>query len=221
MRSGPPHRLALLGDVHANAPALRAVLGAVDALGISRGASTGDLVMRGVEPGACIALLRKRGWPSAMGNTDLKVATRARRRADDPKARRKGSRSWTTNRLGDDDLAWLAARPMMARLDLAGRRVVVMHGGPEDPRDAVSDATPDGELASLAAAIEADVVVMGHIHRQMVRRAGGALFINPGSVGEAVDGDRRPRWAWLEAGPDGLAVHLEVVDRELATIRQR
>ncbi|MEQ9094308.1 MAG: metallophosphoesterase family protein, partial [Miltoncostaeaceae bacterium] len=213
--TGSHRRLALLGDVHGNAAALRGVLEAVDALGITAGASTGDLVMRGMEPEACIALLRRRGWPSTMGNTDLKVATRAARRPDDPKARRVGSRSWTTNRLDAEDLAWLAARPMISRVDLSGRRVVVMHGGPEDPRDAVDEATPDGELAALAASIEADVVVMGHIHRQMVRRAGGALFINPGSVGEAVDGDRRPRWAWLEAGPHGLAVHLEVVEREL------
>lgn len=213
-------RLALLGDVHGNAAALRAVLAAVDGHGIAAGVCTGDLVMRGVEPEACLALMRERGWPSAMGNTDLKVATRDARPPDHPKARRPGSRSWTTNRLSADDLAWLAARPMVARVGFAGLRVVVMHGGPDDPRDAVSDDTPERELKRLAASLRADVVVIGHVHRQMVRRAGGALFINPGSVGEAIDGDRRPRWAWLEAGPEGPAVHLESVEQDLATVRQ-
>ena len=48
-----PDRLALMGDVHANAPALRAVLAAIEDAGLSRGACTGDLVMRGDRPEEC------------------------------------------------------------------------------------------------------------------------------------------------------------------------
>ena len=46
----PAERLALLGDVHANAAALRAVLADVALAGLERGVVTGDLVMRGEEP---------------------------------------------------------------------------------------------------------------------------------------------------------------------------
>lgn len=215
-------RLALLGDVHANAPALAAVLAAIDAAGIAAGACTGDLVMRGEDPADCIDGIRGRGWPCAMGNTDHKVATRRPRPADHPKALRAGSRSWTTARLSPDRLAYLGALPMVVRLDLAGVRVAVMHGGPDDFTDAVDADTPDEELRRRARAIGADVVVVGHVHRQMVRRVDGCVFVNPGSVGEAVHGDRYPRWASLEVDADG-AVHVELhrVDRPLATVRQR
>ena len=47
-------RLAVLGDVHANLPALEAVLAAVDGRGIASGAFTGDLVMRGPDPEGCV-----------------------------------------------------------------------------------------------------------------------------------------------------------------------
>lgn len=215
-------RFALLGDVHANVEALRAVLAAVDARGIVHGACTGDVVMRGTAPAECIAEVRRRGWPCTMGNTDHKVGTRPRRAPDDPKARRPGSRSWTSARLADDDIAWLAGLPMVARRDVGGVSVAVMHGGPDDPRAAVAADTPDEELAAVAARVGADVIVMGHVHRQMVRRVADTLFINPGSVGEAVDADdRAPRWAWLEVGPHGVGVHLERVDEQIATVRER
>lgn len=215
-------RLALLGDVHANIEALRAVLAAVDAAGIARGACTGDLVMRGTAPAECIAELRRRGWPCTRGNTDHKVGTRPRRPPGHPKASRPGSRAWTSARLDDADIAWLAALPMVARVEVAGARVAVMHGSPEDPRAPVAADTPDRDLAALAERVGADVIVMGHVHRQMVRRVADTLFVNPGAVGEAVDdGDRAPRWAWLEVGPEGLGVHLERVDAPIATVRAR
>jgi putative phosphoesterase len=214
-------RLALLGDIHANYPALMAVLADVDAAGITAGVCTGDLVMRGVWPAQCIDEIRRRGWPCTMGNTDQKVATRPPRSPDDPKTKRKGSRSWTSARLAPDDIAFLAALPMVARVEVGGVRVAVMHGSPTDPRDAVTPESPDEELDALAREAGAEVIVMGHVHRQMVRRAGDCLFVNPGAVGEAMDGDLFPRWAWLEVGRDGIGVHLERVDQPLATIRER
>ncbi len=59
----------------------------------------------------------------------------------------------------------------------------------------------------------------GHTHRELVRSVDGCLFVNPGSVGEAMEGDLRPRWAWLEATRAGLTVHFETVPEDLRTVR--
>jgi putative phosphoesterase len=214
-------RLALLGDVHANHAALCAVLAQVDAAGITEGACTGDLVMRGETPAECIDEIHRRGWPCVRGNTDQKVAARSRRPADHPKARRRGSRSWTSAVLDDGRITWLGALPTVAHLEVAGVRVALMHGSPNDPRNAVDEATPDDELAAVARELDAQVVVMGHLHRQIVRRADGCLFVNPGSVGEAVSAeDRRPRWAWLDVADGQPRVHMEIVELPLATVRR-
>lgn len=215
-------RIALFGDIHANAAALEAVLGAIDDAGIRRGVCTGDLVMRGAAPGACIDMLRRRDWPVAMGNTDHKVATRAPRAPDHPKARRVGSRSWTSAHISAEQRDFLAGLPSVIRLDVGGLRVVVTHADPEDPSTAFTAVTPDDELVRLARRAGADVVVMGHTHRQVAREAGGAVFVNPGSVGEAWEGDNlSPRWAWLEVDGAGARVHLERVDLPLRTVRER
>ena len=213
-------RLALIGDIHANAAALRAVLAAVDAAGLRRGICTGDLVMRGDDPETCVTTIRKTGWPCVMGNTDRKVAVRPRRDPDHPKAKRVGSRPWSSNQLSPPNLEYLAGLPLVVRLDLKGARIVLMHGGPDDPRDAIGADTSDKDLARLVSELgRPDCIVSGHTHVPLVREAARCLFVNPGSVGEALNGDRHPRWAWLEARGSGLRAHLERVPRDLARVR--
>ena len=66
--------------------------------------------------------------------------------------------------------------PEVARLELGGRRVVVVHG------HRLGSPTP----AKLRAAYpEADVIVYGHTHRPLVDRARAALVVNPGAAGAA------------------------------------
>ena len=109
---------------------------------------------------------------------------------------------------------------MVWRLTLRGLRVVVVHGAPDDPRQAIDAHTPEREIARLIDELDRpDCIVSGHTHRPLVRDVRGCLLVNPGSVGEAVDGDRRPRWAWLEARRTGLRAHLERVPDDLATVR--
>ncbi len=215
-----PDRLGVMGDVHANATALRAVLDAMAGAGLQRGVCTGDLVMRGDEPDACVTTVRELGWPCVMGNTDRKVVNRPRRDPDSPKARRVGSRAWTTNQLSPENLAFLGGLPMLVRVSLRGATIVLMHGAPDDPREAVDAHTPERDLRRLHDALgRPDCVVSGHTHVPLVRSAHGCLFVNPGSVGEALDGDRRPRWGWLEARRTGLRAHLERIPLELARVR--
>ena len=216
-----PDRLALMGDVHANLPALRAVLDAIAEAGLTHGACTGDLVMRGADPEGCVDAVRRLGWPCVMGNTDRKTAVRPARPKDHPKATRVGSRAWSTNQLSRTSLAYLAGLPMVWRLTLKDWRIALVHGAPDDPREAVGADSPKSDVRRLIRALDdPDCIVSGHTHRPMVREVDGCLLVNPGSVGEALDGDLRPRWAWLEAGRrTGLRAHLETVSAPLATVR--
>jgi uncharacterized protein len=64
----------------------------------------------------------------------------------------------------------------VARLELDGRRIAVLHGhqlGSPTP-GALRRAIPD-----------ADVIVYGHTHRPLEERAGGVLVVNPGAAGAA------------------------------------
>ena len=215
-----PDRLALMGDIHANLPALKAVLDAIAGAGLTRGACTGDLVMRGPDPEGVVEAVRRLGWPCVEGNTDRKVAVRPARPQGHPKAERVGSRAWSTNQLSRASLAYLAGLPMVWHLAVKERRIALVHGSPDDLRKAVEEDTPKSDIRRLIKGLgDPHCIVYGHTHRPSVREVDGCLLVNPGSVGEALDGDLRPRWAWLEARRSGLRAHLEAVAAPLAIIR--
>jgi putative phosphoesterase len=213
-----PERLAVLGDVHANLPALEAVLAAIGGHGITNGAFTGDLVMRGPDPEGCVREVMRTGWPCALGNTDGKV-TKREPDPDHPKAQRVGSRAWTATHLSETSLRFLSTLPAVVRVELGGWKVAIVHG---DPAGTIAPSTSKRLLAAIAHGLGADCVVSGHTHRPLIREEAGCLFLNPGSAGEALaEDDRRPRWAWLEARSGGLHAHLEQVAEPLARLRPR
>jgi putative phosphoesterase len=214
-------RLALFGDIHGNLAAFSAVLAAIDAAGLPHGLCTGDIVMRGLEPEECVGLLRDRGWPSIRGNTDVKVTSEPPRPADHPASSREGSRSWTIRRLSPSSMDYLAQLPDRLTHMLDGHRIVVVHGDSPEGKTIIDVDTSDAELVALAKELDANCLVSGHTHRPFVRTVGDVLVVNPGSAGEGTAEDRRPAWAWIEAGPSGLSAHLERVESPLARVRIR
>ena len=214
-----PARLAVLGDSHARHDALAAVVAAIRAAGITDAVCTGDVVMRGPEPAACIATLRELGWTTVVGNTDRKVLAGRPRPHSHPASARVGSRSWTYRTLGRRDRAWLGGLPSLVRIPFAGARVVMTHGDADSIPTPVNASTPDREIERLLRKLDADVLLIGHTHVPMVRTVRNGTVVNPGAVGESRDPDWQPRWAWLEAGPEGVVAHLEVVATPLAPQR--
>jgi predicted phosphodiesterase len=68
-------RYALLSDVHANLPALLAVLADIAGRGVDATYHLGDLVGYAPWPNETVALLRERGIPGIAGNYDSTVGT--------------------------------------------------------------------------------------------------------------------------------------------------
>uniref|UniRef100_UPI0035B4115F metallophosphoesterase family protein n=1 Tax=Promineifilum sp. TaxID=2664178 RepID=UPI0035B4115F len=65
--------ITVFGDIHANLPALTAVLADMDARGAANRYCLGDLVGYGAQPDEVTAIIRDRAIPTIMGNYDLGV----------------------------------------------------------------------------------------------------------------------------------------------------
>jgi predicted phosphodiesterase len=118
--------MAILADVHANLPALQAVLTEVRHRGIERIFVLGDLVGYGPHPKECIDLLREVGAISLRGNHDHAVGT-----GDMVLSMTSSSTwtaKWTLERLGDDDCDYLRHLP----LRMTHRPWLAVHGAPVD-----------------------------------------------------------------------------------------
>jgi putative phosphoesterase len=82
-------------------------------------------------------------------------------------------------------LGWLAERPHRRELRLGGKRLLMVHSTPWEPRG--SYVLPTSSALERFAEADADIVLYGHTHRQVVRRVGRVLVVNPGSAGEGRD----------------------------------
>ena len=82
-------------------------------------------------------------------------------------------------------LAFLAEQPYRRDLELAGKRLLLVHSTPWEPRGEYVH--PHNEKLDRFAEADADIVLYGHTHCQVVKRIRGVLVINPGSAGDARD----------------------------------
>jgi putative phosphoesterase len=164
-------KLGLVADVHCNIDGLRAALdlmGPVDEL-----VCAGDAVYQFRFSNDVVALLRERGARLILGNHERVLLG--------PWGERARARSEVRHEL----VEYLAVQPYRIETTLNGRRLVVVHGSPFDPHDEYL--YPNSPNLRKLAAIDADVIVLGHTHYHMAERIGRALVVNPGSAGEARD----------------------------------
>jgi putative phosphoesterase len=194
--------IATFSDIHANLHALGAVLRDIDALKPDAVYCLGDLVGYGAYPNEVIALIRERGIPTIMGNYDDGVGfdrddCGCAYRTDEDRRLGDISLHWTRERVTAENKAFLRSLLPQIRLEPEGRSVLLVHGSPRKINEYVYEDRQQASLERIAAAANAEVLVMGHTHLPYVKQVADTLLLNDGSVGKPKDGDPRAAYALL------------------------
>lgn len=204
-------RTAVLADIHANLPALEAVIAAAEREGVDSWLFLGDVVGYGPHPRACIERLR--GLPNLLairGNHDH-MCCFGGEHASNRLART--VLAWTRSVLDEAALRWLMSLPT-EHLDA---RWMAVHGAPIDPDRFTAYVYTLSFRANLAhlATTSRELCLHGHTHVPMIYRLAGfeqaeqrsgienleltldakPTLLNPGSVGQPRDGDPRAAFA--------------------------
>lgn len=199
-------RIALIGDLHANLPALEAVLADARKAGMAVAWNIGDFTGYGPHPDEVVQLAIRDGYPSIIGNYDRKVLRFFDKGVKTRHPLKRLAFEWAARQLSAESRAYLATLPEQRRLQAEGWRVLLCHGSPQSIKEHLTPETPDARLAELAETAAAQVVVCGHSHLPFARRVAGTWFINTGSVGRPDDGDPRACYALLDLAPGELTV---------------
>jgi predicted phosphodiesterase len=205
-------RIALISDIHANLPALEAVLADIDAdQTIDAIYHLGDLVGYAPWPNEVVKLLQNRAIAGVAGNYDSTTATHYKHcgcQYEDPRQEELShmSYAWTLENTSDETKRVLGALPF--RLDVRplgghvpGPRLILVHGNPvlntvywtEDRPDTFAE-----QMAAQAGAKKGDVIAFGHTHKPWYRTIDDIHFVNTGSVGRPKDGDPRAGYVVLD-----------------------
>ena len=219
-------RIAVLSDIHANLPALDAVLAAlgdVDAVW-----HLGDVVGYGPHPDEVVARLREVDAVGVRGNHDVAALGTLDATYFNPAAR--WAVEWTGDRIVPETRAWLESLPERLEID----EITLVHGSPRDPTWEYVTTSPAAR-ANLAA-ITTTHCLHGHTHIpiawrdddghvETVRPSDGSelvlderrVLLNPGSVGQPRDGD--PRASFLLLDTDARRVTWRRVDYPIRAVQ--
>ena len=197
--------LAAFSDVHANKHALDAVLEDVRRHHPDQVICLGDLVGYGAFPNEVIATIRANCIPTVAGNYDDGVGFDREECGcayTKPEDIERGDRSlrWTEQVVTVENKAWLRSLPRELRTEVAGRRILCVHGSPRRINEYLYEDRPERSLARMLSGLEADVVLCGHTHLPYHRRIGAVDLINVGTAGKPKDGDPRATYALIEMG---------------------
>lgn len=193
-------RLAVFADVHGNLDALDAVLRDAAARGVDGAVHLGDLVGAAGAAAGVLRRVRGEGIPGVAGEGDLA-------------ALREGEAAG----LVEEDLDLLRNLPAQFAVREGAVTFLCAHASPRGPQDPSPAELSDEALARLLEGCGADVLLVGHTHRPLVRRVGERLLLNPGSVGRPGD-DPRPAYLVLDTGAGLEVAHVRV---QLAIERTR
>lgn len=201
-------RIAVLADLHANLPALRAVLDDVLTLGCDTMWCVGDLVGRGPHPSEVVDELRALAVPTIQGNWDDAVALHREQPGvawPDTESEAAGQLSleWTIRQLSEDQRSWLRQLPGKERITIDDRSVLLFHGSPLRQNEYLWSDRPSRVFARMVSDQGDDLLCFGNTHEAFHRLVGESHFVAAGSVGCGTLDDMSATYAVIDiAGPD-------------------
>lgn len=220
--------LAILSDIHANLPALEAVLADVKARGdVDEIHCLGDVVGYGADPNECVRRLRslKQLRSVVQGNHDQAAAHPELALDFNPVAQL--ALAWTARELNSEARSWLAGLP--ARHSPC-EGVLCVHGSPDSPiREYITDLTTAQRIFSRH---DFTICFVGHWHRMgyftedawhpvtedTETEVVGRLIVNVGSVGQPRDGV--PTAGYCLFDPEGGVVLFRRVEYDVGLAQQ-
>jgi len=185
-------KLILISDVHANLPALEAVLADISRRGLSSApvCFLGDAVNMGPFPVETVRALKalRPAW-RVMGNHDRYISSGSKA----PELERyfhcrEGAEhtAWTAAALDESCKAWLGEAPGQVSFTLGGAEFRCFHASRGNDELLVLD--PEQPEHTLC----------GHVHSPFIKvMESGLLAVNPGSVGSSLDGNPAASYAVL------------------------
>lgn len=194
--------IAIISDIHANLPALDAVLKDIDQRNVDQIFCLGDLVDFAPWPNEVIDRIRKNRITTLMGNHDERIAfdlptVPLKKHSATETQVRFSAIDYTRQTIRSDNKAYLASLPRECSLSFtfgeSRLNLLLVHASPRAIDEYIYENHDEQDLRAMMEAKNADTLVMGHTHLSYIRSLSSAtttdsipkLAINCGSVGRS------------------------------------
>ena len=186
-------QFAVIADIHSNLEALEAVLKKIERDGIKTIICAGDIIGYGPNPNEAVELVRKRCFAAVCGNHDANIDLHNLGWFEPSAAH---ALEWTKKTLTKENFEYLLGLDHSWKGHIGGKSVFIVHGSPRDYiYDYVYPDIADTKAREWLRNTASQVLVVAHLHIPFIRKMGARAILNPGSVGQPRDGDRRASYA--------------------------
>jgi putative phosphoesterase len=200
-------------DLHANKEALDAVIGDINKDDFARSIKifAGDYVNFGPWPNETVSFVRSlTNAFFVIGNQDQYILDENNSKISSlvRDERIIEHINWTRNQLSIENFEWLKNLHVMRRLDVDNRKIVIFHGDYENTEKGLSDKTLER--------IADEIIICGHIHKPYKKEIVNKIIINPGSIGDPLDGDNRASYSRIEMSGDNLNIEYRRINYNIS-----
>jgi putative phosphoesterase len=181
-------KVAVIADVHGNAPAFAAVLDEIEREQPDLIVSCGDLTW-GPLPEETFELARGLDARFVRGNADRAVLEGVSGTERE---------QWMQAHHSDEmrDFLGTFEEQVVVEVDALGP-VRFSHGSPRSDEECVTPETPEERVREFSAGVGERTIVTAHVHIQFDREVAGIRSVNAGSVGLPYEGRQGAYWALL------------------------
>ena len=215
-----PTRIAILADIHGTVPSLLAVMDDLQSHVPDEIIIAGDF-LGGPQPKETLTLLKSLDPLYILGNGEANLLKMHHGTAPQAwwQSRQFDTARWFYSRLDPGDFAFLETLPQHWVVHPEGSEPLrVVHGAPWDINKLVFPHKEPEVFQRALEAVPEDVLVFAHTHLPEILRRDGKLAINPGAVGNNLNGDTRASYATLTWTGEGWAPELHFVAHDLRAV---
>ena len=192
-------RIALLSDIHGNLDALAACL---DSIRKSEGEMlivSGDMIGYYYESDHVMDALSDFNYQFVSGNHEAMLSRLIKHPEISSSVRRKygSALDLALEKLSSDQIDFLTSAPINKSICIGGKLFNVSHGSPWNVDDYYYPDTKQ-ESWDRFLNLPEEVFVLGNTHHQLLKRLGGKIIINPGSVGQSRTDPGFAQWAEMD-----------------------
>lgn len=216
-------KIAVISDIHANFPALEAVMKDIRRENCEKVFCLGDLAMAGPQPHMVIDFVRKQSdWTVIQGNTDKLIAEYSQKTYEDVKQ----MYPMMANALADDarileedKKQYLKSLPPQLELEIEGVKVLLVHGSPRKNNENIFPNMPLNEVEEMIKDTDADLIFCGHTHQPCgYQTSSKQTVVNVGSVGRPMTEVPDACYVVADFNNGGFSINHKFVDydRKLA-----
>lgn len=231
--------IAFFSDIHANLPALEAVLADIDRQKPDFVYCLGDLVGYNIWPNEVAQRIRERGIPTLVGNYDEGIGLNSddcgcAYKTDEEKANGAVSIAYTNEIVNEGTRSYLRMLPRHLSIEFQNKEeklnLLMVHGSPRKINEYLFEDRPEKSLMRILEDAHADIMLFGHTHKPYHRKLAYEMedktayrhAINIGSVGKPKDGDPRACYVLMHLdtslskfNPDSVSLEFKRVEYDV------